>query len=335
MRRSALTFHQLQIFDLIAKHLSISKASKEIRISQPSLSKQLRSLEEEYGLKFHKQVIGRGIKLTEDGQDFWSEIQPILHQIEQLRLRFGQKTRPPGRLIVGATQGPSVSFVPDALKKFQENCPEVQATLRTGDSRHVEQMLLKSEVEMAIVVYPSYHHRIVVEPLHRIQISAFISLKHPLARKKNVSQGEILKAPFIIKMGGKIADLLGQTGVTVRIAMQCESIEGIKAAVETGMGIGLLYRENVEHGLREGHFKALKLPWLDELRFQWCVLYLRDEPLSTNAQQFIKILKELVKSRNPVSKSNGCDAVVVKCARDQRPARGARDKSGSPLCRTD
>lgn len=294
-----MTFHQLQIFDAIAKHLNISRAAKEIRISQPSLSKQLRSLEEECGLKFHKQVIGRGIHLTEDGQEFWSSIQPILRQIEELKLRFGQKTRPPRCLVVGATQGPSVSFVPDALKKFQENCPQVQPTLRTGDSRYVEQMLLKSEVEMAIVVYPSYHPRIVVEPLHRIQISAFISLKHPLAKKKKLNQDEILKAPFILKMGGKIADLIEQSGINLRIAMQCESIEGIKAAVESEMGIGLLYRENVEHGLRDGHFKALQLPWLDKLQFQWSVLYLRDAPLSPNAQQFVKILKELVISRKP------------------------------------
>jgi DNA-binding transcriptional LysR family regulator len=111
-----LTFHQLQIFDAIAKHLNISKAAKEIRISQPSLSKQLRSLEEEYGLKFHKQVVGRGIKLTEDGQNFLRAIQPVLSQIEELKLRFNKKTRAVRSLVVGATQGPSVSFVPDTLK---------------------------------------------------------------------------------------------------------------------------------------------------------------------------------------------------------------------------
>jgi DNA-binding transcriptional LysR family regulator len=297
-----LTFHQLQIFDAIAKHLNISKAAKEIRISQPSLSKQLRSLEEEYGLKFHKQVVGRGIKLTEDGQNFLRAIQPVLSQIEELKLRFNKKTRAARSLVVGATQGPSVSFVPDTLKKFQEACPYVQATLRTGNSLTVEQMLLKSEVEMAIVIYPSYHPRIVVEPLHRMQISAVVSPKHPLAKKKKLDRDEILNVSFIVKMGGKIFDLLRQARVDFRIGMQCESIEGVKAAVESGMGIGLLYRENVEHGLREGYFKALQLPWLDELHLQWCVLHLRDEPLSANAQQFVKMLKELVESRKPANK---------------------------------
>jgi DNA-binding transcriptional LysR family regulator len=84
--------------------------------------------------------------------------------------------------------------------------------------------------------------------------------------------------------------------------MQCESVEGVKAAVESGLGIGLLYRENVEHGLRHGYLRTLQIPWLDELRFQWCVLYRRGEPLSANAQQFIKILKQLVESRKPANK---------------------------------
>jgi DNA-binding transcriptional LysR family regulator len=305
-----LTFHQLQIFDAIAKHLNISKAAQEIRISQPSLSKQLRSLEEECGLKFHKQVMGRGIKLTEDGQQFWSVIQPILTQIDELKLRFDQKSRPPACLVVGATQGPSVSFVPDTLKKFQQKCPHVQATLRTGDSQRVEQMLLRSEVEIAVVIYPSYHSqlvtshhpRIVVEPLHSVKISAVVSPKHPLAKKKKLDRSEILRAPYILKMGGKIFDLLRQAGVNLQIAMQCESIEGVKAAVISGMGIGLLYRENVEHGLREGYFKTIQLPWLDESHFQWCVLCIRDKPLSANAQQFVKMLKELVESRKVGSK---------------------------------
>ena len=163
-------------------------------------------------------------------------------------------------------------------------------------------MLLKSEVEMAIVIYPSYHPRIVVEPLHRMQISAVVSPKHPLAKKKKLDRDEILNVSFIVKMGGKIFDLLRQARVDFRIGMQCESIEGVKAAVESGMGIGLLYRENVEHGLREGYFKALQLPWLDELHLQWCILHLRDEPLSANAQQFVKLLKELVDSRKPANK---------------------------------
>jgi LysR family transcriptional regulator, low CO2-responsive transcriptional regulator len=292
-----LTLHQLQIFDAVAKHLSVSKASRELRISQPSLSKQLQSLEEEFGVKFHKQVIGRGIKLTEDGHAFWSEVQPILRHIERLKLRFSQQIPLADRLVVGATQGPSVSFVPDALKIFWEHYPHVRATLRTGESRHVEQMLLNSEVEMATVMYPSYHPRIHVEPLRPIQISAIVSRHHPLARKKKIDQSEILKTPFIIKTGGKIAHQLKQLGIHIRIAIQCDSIEGIKAAVESGIGIGLIYRENVERGLHEGEFKALSISWLYDPRLQLCALYLKSEALSTNAERFLEILRGLLKSK--------------------------------------
>jgi DNA-binding transcriptional LysR family regulator len=178
-----LTFHQLYIFDTVARHLNVSRAALEVRISQPSLSRQLHLLEEECGLKLHQPIVGRGIKLTEDGQEFWAAIKPILHQFESIRKKFSSKSTRSCGLVVGATQGPSVSFVPDALKAFKRNHPYVNPTLRTGDSRRVEEMLLKSEIDVAIVVYPSYHPRLAVEPLHRVRVSAVVSRRHALARK--------------------------------------------------------------------------------------------------------------------------------------------------------
>jgi DNA-binding transcriptional LysR family regulator len=291
-----LTLHQLYIFDTLARHSNVSRAAQEVRISQPSLSRQLHLLEEECGLKLHRAIIGRGIKLTEEGQEFWAAIKPILHQFECIQKRFSSSATRSATLVVGATQGPSVSFVPDALKAFKKNRPDVNPTLRTGDSRRVEEMLLKAEIDVAIVVYPSYHPRLAVEPLHRVRVSAVVSRRHPLAKKKQLTPEQILQAPFIVKMASKITDVLKKSEINLNIAMRCESIEGVRAAVESGMGIGLLYRENVEHGLRGGYLKALRIPWLKKLNFQWFLLYRKDEPLSRNAQQFMSVIKERKRS---------------------------------------
>jgi DNA-binding transcriptional LysR family regulator len=297
-----LTFHQLYIFDTVARHLNVSRAAQEARISQPSLSRQLRLLEEDCGLKLHRAIVGRGIKLTEEGQEFWAAIKPILHQLERIQKNFSSNSTQSSTLVVGATQGPSVSFVPDALKACKKNHPYVKPTLRTGDSRRVEEMLLESEIDVAIVVYPSHHPRLSVEPLHHVRVSAVVSHRHPLAKKKQLTPEQILKAPFIVKMGSKITELLEKSEINLNIAMRCESIEGVRAAVESGMGIGLLYRENVEHGLREGYLKALQIPWLKKLNFQWFLLYRKDEPLSNNAQQFISFIKAREPATSTVAK---------------------------------
>jgi DNA-binding transcriptional LysR family regulator len=61
-----MTLHQLKIFEAVAEHLNITKVSRKLQVSQPSVSKQLRLLEQEYGLKFYVKS-GRGIRLTQEG----------------------------------------------------------------------------------------------------------------------------------------------------------------------------------------------------------------------------------------------------------------------------
>jgi DNA-binding transcriptional LysR family regulator len=69
-----MTLHQLKIFLVVSRYCNITKASKVLRISQPSVFKQVKSLEESYKTKLYKKV-GRGIELTEQGQLFQREVE--------------------------------------------------------------------------------------------------------------------------------------------------------------------------------------------------------------------------------------------------------------------
>lgn len=91
---------------------------------------------------------------------------------------------------------------------------------------------------------------------------------------------------------GRTEALLRQKGLNLRIAMRCESGEAVKAAVESGLGIGLLYRDNAEHGLKGGYLKALEIAWLKEIDFKWFIIYRKGEPLSACAQEFIRLLRQ-------------------------------------------
>jgi LysR family transcriptional regulator, low CO2-responsive transcriptional regulator len=268
-----LTLHQVRIFNAIAKHLSITKAARELRVSQPSISKQLRLLEEERGIKLHTRS-GQGINLTEEGRKFWDHSQRILYQI------------------VGATESPSASLVPDTLKDLRQHHAQVQFILRTGDSRAVEQMLMRSEVEVGIITYPSHCAGIVVETLCSSDVTAVVPSRHPLAVKSRLSEDELSKAPFIIKSNGRIEALLRQKRLNLRIVMRCESGEAVRGAVEAGLGVGLLYRENVEHGLKDGYLKSLHIPWLKEVRFNWFIVHRSGVPLSANAKAFVALLRK-------------------------------------------
>ena len=286
-----LTLHQVRIFNTVAKHLSITKAARDLHVSQPSISKQLRILEDERGIKLHTRA-GQGITLTDEGRQFWETTKRILQQIEGLPKSIPSSETHFKTLMLGATPSPSASLVPDALKIFRQSHPQVQVLLRTGDSRAVEQMLMRSEVEAGIITYPSHTPGITTQTLCSSGVAAVVPARHRLARKAKLSEAELGEIPFIVKSNGRIEAFLKQKQLNLRIVMRCESGEAVRGAVECGLGVGLLYRENVAHGLKDGYLKALRIPWLKEVQFQWFLVFRDDLPLSAIARDFAVLLRQ-------------------------------------------
>ena len=285
-----MTLQQLRIFRAVVKTRSITHAARELRISQPSVSKQLRLLENEYGVKFHVRV-GQGIELTEEGQRFWTGADPILQQLDGLRATFGGSETSSSPLTIGASQSPSASLLPAALKIFAKIYPNVSFILRTADSRALEQLVLNSAIEIALITAPFDHPEIVVEAVRSQKVTAFVSFKNPLAKKAKLTSNDIFKAPFIVKMGGRIEKLLKQDGRELNIAMRCESTSAVKGAVESGLGIGLLPHDNVEHGLKTGYFKSVRIPYLKKFAVQCFVIYRKGVPLSRIGENFLALLR--------------------------------------------
>jgi DNA-binding transcriptional LysR family regulator len=293
-----MTLHQLKIFDAVAEHLNITKASREVRISQPSVSKQLRLLERECGSKFYVKN-GRGIRLTEEGRLFQVAVKPIVEQTEKLKRTFVNRVaeaRAEG-LIVGSTPSPAGFFLPAVLKSFVQRHPTVHPTLRTGYPQAIEEMVLNGEVEIALTTTLPDHSEIVAEPIHAEDIVAVVSAKHPLATKRRLNQAELLQAPFVMTTRGRIAQEIEKMGLKLNIVIWCESVELKKAAVQAGLGIGLFYRGSAESGLREGYFKAIEISRLKEIKITCFVIYRNGIRLSPNRRDLLTLLRQRLKNR--------------------------------------
>jgi len=293
-----MTLHQLKIFDAVAEHLNITKASREVRISQPSVSKQLRLLERECGSKFYVKN-GRGIRLTEEGRLFQVAVKPIVEQTEKLKRTFVNRiaeARAEG-LIVGSTPSPAGFFLPAVLKSFVQRHPTVHPTLRTGYPQAIEEMVLNGEVEIALTTTLPDHSEIVAEPIHAEDIVAVVSAKHPLATKRRLNQAELLQAPFVMTTRGRIAQEIEKMGLKLNIVVLCESVELKKAAVQAGLGVGLFYRGSAESGLREGYFKAIEISRLKEIKITCFVIYRNGIRLSPNRRDLLTLLRQRLKNR--------------------------------------
>jgi DNA-binding transcriptional LysR family regulator len=297
-----MTLHQLKIFDVVAEHLNITKASQEVRISQPSVSKQLRLLERECGLKFYVKN-GRGIRLTDDGRLFQVAVKPIVEQTEKLKRTFvnqagGARAK---TLIVGSTPSAAGFFLPAVLKSFVQRHPTVHPSLRTGYPQAIEEMVLNGEVEIALTTTLPGHPEIVAETIHREDIVAVVSAKHPLAAKRRLDEAELVQAPFVMTTRGRIAEEIARMGLKLNIVIWCESIELKKAAVQAGLGVGLFYRGSAESGLREGYFKAIKISRLKEIQITCFVIYRKGVDLSAERRDLLALFRQWPKNPRPRS----------------------------------
>jgi DNA-binding transcriptional LysR family regulator len=298
-----MTSHQLEIFDAVAERLSITEAARKIRISQPSVSKQLRFLEREFGLKLYVRS-GRGIKITEEGRLLQTAAKPILKQMEELRGSFLNKVADEraATLKVGSTPSPGAFFLPGVLKSFVKRHPNIHPTLRTGYPDTIKDMVLNGEVDVAVTTIPPSHPQIVEEAIATEDIVAVVSAKHALANKKRLSQTELGKIPFIMTTQGRIADEIKRIGLHLNVVMWCESIDLKKAAVQAGLGVGLFYRGSAEAGLRQGYFKALEMPWLRDIKIACYVIYRKGVRLSPDLVSLLSLLRHSSK-RAPATRN--------------------------------
>ncbi|HXG51771.1 MAG TPA: LysR family transcriptional regulator [candidate division Zixibacteria bacterium] len=302
-----MTLHQLEIFVAVARHLNLRKASEELHISEPSVSQQLKLLEEDLKAKLYVKA-GRGIELTEEGQRCLSAAESVVRQVSELRRSFHSKSiesdlRP---LKVGGSHGPSIWCLPSILAAFRRKHPTVLPTLRTDVSHEIEKMVLNSDLDIALITAPSGVDSLVYMPFRREEYVIVASAGHPVAKKGRFTLADLNRAAFVIRrrIKGRMTrteELLRdieKRGIKVNIAMYCDTSEAVKGAVKNGAGLGIVHRDMVRPEIKRGELKVIKVRELEGLIKSY-IVYRKDRPLSPDAQAFLDFLRQRA-SKQPV-----------------------------------
>jgi LysR family transcriptional regulator, hydrogen peroxide-inducible genes activator len=178
---------------------------------------------------------------------------------------------------------------------YKESHPHTQIIFRTKSSRGIEQLVLQSQAEIGVITNPSNSRLLRLLPCREENIVVIVSAKHPLAKKFELNLAEVAQAPLIIKKGGqgRPSEFLRQIesqGFRLNILMECESGQAIKIAVLKGMGVGILYRDQVESELEAGSLKTLRIAGLKRINGKSFIIYRKGRPLSHNALDYLALL---------------------------------------------
>src|SRR5215510_6329725 len=287
-----MTLHQLRIFESVARRLSVTRASRELHMSQPAVSQQIKLLEEECASRLVVRI-GQGVELTERGRRFLDAVRPIIAQVTEVESTFKAKSneKKPSFLTVGGSRNHTVTVLPEILRSFKQNHPWVQFALESNDSYTMEQHVLNGEVQIALINHASHFDQIAYEPYKEMEIVAFALAKSPLIGKK-ISLEELFEIPLVARRRSTTLRALLRQGYRPNIAVECDVSEAVKAAVQRELGVGILYRDTVEADLKNRNLKILHVPDLEAIRTQSFIIYNRFKPLSAITRDFLNLLQE-------------------------------------------
>lgn len=294
-----MTLRRLEIFTIVAKHLNVTRASRELHVSQPAISQELKRLQETFGVSLVKKS-GRGIELTETGSAFRKDVEAILSRLSALKTNYnsGSSTQSEEEaLVLGASQGISSSLLPFLMAEFKKDHSNANMSLFTNNGSEIVKLLLESKLDIAIASNPKGSSALHMEPFLSNRLCALVDAKHPLAKRETISVSELAKMPLVIRVGK------GSTGRTElllkklrrncskpNIAFRCGSPEAVKTAVRHGAGVGILVDDAVQDEFSRKEFKTLKIAGVD-LSVKSYILYAKENPLSKTAEAFLKVLR--------------------------------------------
>ncbi|MDD4881429.1 MAG: LysR family transcriptional regulator, partial [Gallionellaceae bacterium] len=257
-----LTLRQLQVFEAAARHLSFSRAAKELHLSQPGVSMQIKQLEEAIGRPLFEQL-GKKLFLTEVGREVQRASQAIAQQLVDLADTLDDlRGLKQGALTVGVVSTVS-NFAIRLISQFRQEHPEVRITLNVVNRETLLEQLANNEVDLALMGQPPAGHDLESTPFMENPLLVIAPLSHPLAKQKNIPLTRIAEEDFVAREPGSgtrsATEAFFQShGLALRAAMEMNKNEAIKQAVESGLGLGVVSRHTVTLELA-----ALRLVALD------------------------------------------------------------------------
>src|SRR5689334_19495282 len=173
--------HQLTYFESVSRHLHFTRAAEELNVAQPSVSQQIRKLENELGAPlFHR--MKRHVALTEAGKTFLPHARAVLQRLEEARLEVQELSgMRKGTLAVGAPPSVGTHLLPKALAGFSKRHPGIALSFREAGSRTLVGLLEAGELDLAVVIQPIRHPALETQPLIEEELLLAVPRKHHLA----------------------------------------------------------------------------------------------------------------------------------------------------------
>jgi len=291
-----LTLQQLRVFAAVARHRSFTHAARELRLTQPAVSMQVKALEGLAGLPLLERH-AREVLLTGAGQELLGHAQAALRSLDDahdaLAALRGLST---GRVEI-AVVSTAKYFAPKLLSQFSKLHPGIELRLAVNNREAVIQLLVDNAVDLALMGTPPRHLETTAFAFAKHPLVVVAAPDHPLARARRVPVKALAGEPFLVREPGSgtraaMERFFGAHRVRPGSETEIASNETIKQAVMAGMGLAFISRHAIGLELATAQLVVLDVEGLPIVR-DWNVVHRTGKRLSPAATEFKRfVLKQ-------------------------------------------
>ncbi|MFW3613179.1 LysR family transcriptional regulator [Billgrantia antri] len=297
-----LTFRLLQVYVAVVRSGSVSEAARQLHLTQPTVSQQLRRLAEAVGEPLLQSGHGR-LNTTEAGRELYRASRGVLSRFDDFEdyleaLRGGKR----GRFSI-ALVNTAQYVLPRLLGPYSHAFPDVDVTLHVGNRRQMLTRFERQDDDLYVFSHPPSLAHALAGRFLRNPLVVVAPQGHPLAQRERIGMSELLEERFLLREPGSATRMMFESwlqehGLSLGPTLQMASNEAIRVGVAAGMGLAVLS----EHVLPPEHPDIAILPVADfPIESHWQFIVRRDRRLPHAALGFLSFaaghLDECVETR--------------------------------------
>lgn len=288
----------LRYFLMVVNERNISRAAEKLHVSQPTISRQLKDLEDELGVTLFERG-SRSIELTTAGEYFAQQARQIVQLADKTVANVTQTPELTGRILIGSAEAPMMASVAKAIALLAKTAPKVQVGLYSTDANEVNQKLTAGLFDFGVVMEPlPKDDQDFINLPGTTGWGMLVQRDSPLAQKTAVTATDLTNQRLIMpQQHGSIdylADWLGSSEIQLDVVASYNLLYNASIMVAAGVGSALC----LDGIINTANSDLVFVPLAPRLEAKASLVWPQNSPLSPAATAFLNALREILPSNH-------------------------------------
>lgn len=261
-----IDFELYRIFYVVANHSNITKASEELSISQPAISKSIKNLEEQLGGQLFVRT-KRGVFLTKEGKEFYNYIKQAIEYINNAENKFTDLINlETGCIKIGISTTLTKEFLLPYLEEFHSLYPKIDIQIITNLTSELIPKLRNGLIDIVILnlIDKNYANDIDVIKCRKINDCFVVNNKYKDLIDKEISIKDLNNYPLILQAKGSntrefLDNFAREDGVVLKPNIELASYSLVVEFSKIGLGVGYATKEYVQKAIKNKELYELKI----------------------------------------------------------------------------